>query len=51
MISERGLTVVELLVLIAIVSILLSLGSVHLLRARASGNEAAAVASLSSPFQ
>jgi type II secretory pathway pseudopilin PulG len=46
MTSERGLTIIELLVLVAIVAVLLSLGTVYLLRARASGNEAAAVASL-----
>ena len=44
--AERGLTIVELLVLIGIVAVLLSLGAVHLLRARASGNEAAALAAL-----
>ena len=43
---SRGLTTIELLILVAIVAVLLSLGTVHLLRARASGNEAAAVASL-----
>jgi type II secretory pathway pseudopilin PulG len=46
MTSARGLTIVELLILVAIVAVLLSLGAVYLLRARASGNEAAAVASL-----
>jgi Tfp pilus assembly protein PilE len=43
---ESGMTLIELLVIVVIVCILILLGTVHLLRARARGNEASAVASL-----
>jgi type II secretory pathway pseudopilin PulG len=46
MTSDRGLTIIELLILVAIAAVLIALGAVQLLRARASGNEAAAIASL-----
>jgi prepilin-type N-terminal cleavage/methylation domain-containing protein len=44
--GQRGMTLVELLVMITIACILIAIGSVQLVRARSRGNEASAVASL-----
>jgi hypothetical protein len=44
--SEAGMTIVELLIIMCIACVLMVLGAVHLMRARARGNEASAVASL-----
>ena len=44
--SERGMTLVELLVIVCIVVVLMTIGAVQLVRARTRGYEASAVASL-----
>jgi type II secretory pathway pseudopilin PulG len=44
--TERGMTIIELIVMVCIVTVLLVIGVLHLMRARARGNEASAIASL-----